>query len=178
MNDQITAPGGVQVPDAKSVERYHLAGLGAGPDVHVVGAVEGLHRHSGAKGRRHHRDRQRAVQVIALPLEDQVRRLHHLEEEVARRPAAGSGLALACQLDVRAVLDAGRDADLHRPAGADPPVAVALRAGMRKHGAVAAAVRAGPAGHYLAEEGPPHLADLATAGADLPGLRTVSYTHL
>ena len=54
---------------------------------------------------RHHRDRQRAVQVVALPLEDRVRPLHHLEEQVPGGAAARAGLALARQLDARAVLD-------------------------------------------------------------------------
>src|SRR6202034_2397059 len=153
--------------DPEAVEREHLPGLGAGADIHVVGAVERLHRHGRAERGRHHRDRQRAVQVVALPLEDRVRLLHHLEEQVAGGAAAGAGLALARQLDVGAALAPGRDPHLHRPPAADPAVAVALRARPGQHGAVAAAVRAGLAGHHLAEEGPPDLADLAPALADL-----------
>src|SRR6202000_1739769 len=99
------------------------------------------------------------------------RALHYLEEQVARRAAAGAGLALARELDVRAVLDARRDPDLHRPPGAHPAVAVALRAGAGQDRAVAAAVRAGLSGHHLAEERLADLADLAAPGTDLAGLR-------
>jgi len=68
----------------------------------LVRAVQRLHRHGRAEGRRHHRDRQRAVQVVALALEDRVRALHHLEEQVTGGAAARACLALAGQLDVRA----------------------------------------------------------------------------
>src|SRR6202044_619921 len=80
-------------------------------------------------------------------------------------------LALAGQLDVGAVLDAGRDADLDRPAGADAAVAVTLRAGAGQQRAVAAAARAGPGRHDLAQERPGHLADLTPATTDVTGLR-------
>src|SRR6202034_812461 len=115
--------------------------------------------------------RQRAVQVVTLPLEHRLGPLHHLKEEISWRAAARAGLALARQLNVRAVLDARRDPDLHCPPGAHPAVAVALRAGAGQDGAVAAAVRAGLGGDHLAEEGLAHLADLAPPGADLAGLR-------
>ena len=87
----------------------------------------------------------RAVQVVAVPLEDRVRPLDDLQEQVAGRAAAGADLALAGELDVGAVLDTGRDPDLERAAGADPAVAGALRAGAADHGAEAAAA-AGTAG--------------------------------
>src|SRR6202012_2435131 len=119
----------------------------------------------------HHRDGDRAVQVVALALEDRVRPLGDLQEQVAGRATARADLTLTRQLDVRAVLDAGRDAHLDRPAGADPPVAVALRAGPGQQRAVAAAARAGPGGHDLAQERPGDLADLAAAAADVTGLR-------
>jgi hypothetical protein len=48
------------------------------------------------------------VQVVALPLEDGVRTLDDLQEQVAGRAAARADFALAGQLDVRAVLDTGR----------------------------------------------------------------------
>src|SRR6185437_8648927 len=124
-----------------------------------------------AECRRHHRDRQRAVQVVALALEDRVRLLHDLEEQVTGRAAAGADLAFAGELDVRPVFDAGRDPDLHRPPGTHPAVAVALRARAGQDGPVAAAVRAGLGGDHLAEERLAHLADLAAPRADLAGLR-------
>src|SRR5512146_1887088 len=171
VDHQVAAAGAVEVPDAEPVQRDDLARLRAGADVHVVRAVERLHGDGGAERRRHHRDRQRAVQVVALPFEYRVRALHDLEEQVAGRSAAGPRLAFAGELDVRAVLDAGRDPHLHGPPGAHPAVAVALRTGAGQDRAVAAAVRAGLGGDHLAEEGAPHLADLAASRADLAGLR-------
>src|SRR5579875_2799222 len=77
---------------------------------------------------RGHRDRDRAVQVVALPLEDGVGQLDDLQEQVARRAAARAGLSLPGELDVSPVLDPGRDADLQGAPGADPAVPVALGA--------------------------------------------------
>src|SRR5437667_9984217 len=135
MDDEVAAAVAVQVLDALAVERDDLTGLGAGPDVDVGGAVQALHRQRGAQRGRDHRDRHRAVQVVTLPLEDGVRALHDLEEQVAGRAAAGADLALAGQLDMRAVLDTGRDPYLDRPPGPHPAVAVALRAGPDQNGA-------------------------------------------
>src|ERR1039457_7089140 len=81
------------------------------------------------------------MQVVALPLEDFVRALHDLEEQVTRRPAARADFALAGQLDVRAVLDPGRDPHLDGAPGPHPAVAVALGAGPDQHGAESAPAR-------------------------------------
>src|SRR4029077_18552820 len=107
VDDQVAAAVAVQVPDALAVEREDLPGLGAWPDVDIGGTVQALHRQRGAQRGRDHRDRHRAVQVVTLPFEDGVRALHDLKEQVAGRAAAGADLALAGQLDMRAVLDAG-----------------------------------------------------------------------
>ena len=74
-----------------------------------------------------------AVQVVALPPEQRVRPLDDLDEQVAGRAAAGAGLALAGELDPGAGVDAGRDLDGERPAGAHPAVAAALVARVRDH---------------------------------------------
>ena len=111
------------------------------------------------------------MQVVTLTLEDRVRALHDLEEQVAGRPSARADLALAGQLDVRAVLDTGRDPYLDRPPGPHPAVAVALRAGPDQHGAVPAAAGADPGHHDLADERAGDLAHLAAAAADVTGLR-------
>src|ERR1700730_879826 len=171
MYDEVAAPVAVQVLDALTVERDDLAGLGAGPDVDVGGAVQAVTRQRGPQRGGDHRDRHRAVQVIALPLEDGVRTLDDLQEQVAGRAAAGADFALAGQLDVRAVLDARRDPHLDRPSGPHPAVAVALRAGPDQHGAVPAAAGADPGHHHLADERTGDLADLAAAAADVTGLR-------
>src|SRR5690348_8041864 len=171
VDDEIAAPVAVEVLDALAVQRDDLAGLGTGADVDIGGTVEALHRQGGSQRGGHHRDRHRAVQVVALPLEDGVRALDDLEEQVARRTAARADLALAGQLDVRAVLDAGRDPHLDRPPGPHPAVAVALRAGPDQHGAVPAAAGADPGHHDLADKGTGHLADFAATAADVAGLR-------
>ena len=108
---------------ALAVQRDRLAGLGARADVQVGRAVQGLHLQGRPERRGHHRDRHRAVQVVTLALEDRVRPLHDLEEQVPGGPAARTGLALPGQLDVRPVLDPGRDAHLDGAAGPDPAVA-------------------------------------------------------
>src|SRR6202034_3596919 len=104
-------------------------------------------------------------------LEDRVRALHDLQEQVTGRSAARADLALAGQLDMRAVLDAGRDPYLDRAPGPDPAITVALRAGPDQHGPVSPAARAHPGHHHLADEGAGHLADLAAPAADVAGLR-------
>jgi hypothetical protein len=171
VDDQVAAARAVQVLHAVVVERDDLAGLGAGADVDVGRPVQALHVEGGPEGGRYHGDRDRAVQVVALALEDRVRPLGDLQEQVAGRAAARADLALPGQLDVGAVLDAGRDADLDRAPGADPAVAVALRAGPGQQRAVATAAGAGPGGHDLAQERPGDLADLAPAATHVAGLR-------
>ena len=109
----------------------------------------------------------RAVQVVAVAVEDGVRALDDLDVEVTGGPAAGPDLALAGQLDPGARVDPGGDLDGERPAGADPAVAGAVDARPRDDGAEALALRARPGGHDLTEERPLHLADLAASGADV-----------
>ena len=53
--------------------------------------------HLGAERRRRHGDGDRAVQVVAAPLEDRVRQLVDLHVQVAGRTAAGADLALAAR---------------------------------------------------------------------------------
>src|SRR6185312_608199 len=170
VDDQVTAAGVVQVPHSQPVQRDDLAGLGARADVQVPGAVQRLHRQGRPERGGHHRDRDRAMEIVALALEDRVRPLHDLEEQVAGRPAAGADLPLARELDMRPVLDARRDPDLDGTAGAYPAVRVALGAWPPDDGAVAAAGGTRPGGHHLAEEGPGDLAYLAPARAHVAGL--------
>src|SRR5215469_6485942 len=170
VDDQVTAPGVVQVPHAQAIERDDLTGLRARADVQLAGAVERLNRQVRPQGRGHHRDRDRAVQIIALPLEDRVRPLDDLEEQIARRPATRADLSLARELDVGSVLDARRNPDLDGAAGAHPAVRVAFGARPPDDGAVAATGRARPGGHHLAEERPGDLAHLTPARAHVAGL--------
>src|SRR6266571_1212755 len=134
-------------------------------------AVQGFHRQRRAERGGGHRDRQRAVQVIATPLEYLMRSLHDLKEQVTGRATARADLSLTGQLNVCAVLHPGRDRDLDGAASAYPAVAVAFGAGMGHQRAVATAARAWPRGHHLAEEGASHLAHLSAAATHLACLR-------
>src|SRR5690606_39740934 len=107
-------------------------------------------------------------------LEDRVRALDDLQEQVAGRAAAGADLALAGELDVRAVLDTGRDPHLDHAAGAHPAVAGALLTGVPDDGAVAAALGARPRRHDLAQERAGDLGDLAPPVAHVAGVRVGS----
>src|SRR5690606_26134092 len=140
VDEQVAPAALVEVRHAAPVQRDDLAGLGAGPDVDLLGAVERVDHEGGAEGGRGHRDVHGAVEVVAAPLEDRVRALDDLQEQVAGRAAAGADLALAGELDVRAVLDTGRDPHLDHAAGAHPAVAGALLTGGPDDGAVAAAL--------------------------------------
>src|SRR5262245_21446551 len=112
----------------------HVAALGRAHDRHALAAqaelvaalgarwnvdarhlaVERRHLDVAAQRRLHHRDRHAAMHVRALALEEQVAAHRQEDVEIARRPAACAGLALAGEADARAVLDAGRDVDLER----------------------------------------------------------------
>ena len=81
-----------------------------------------------AERRLHHRDRDPAIEIGAVALEDRVRLDGEENIEVARRAAAHSGLALAGETNAGAVLDAGGNVDRQRalpghPAGAGAFVA-------------------------------------------------------
>ena len=97
----------------------------------------------GARERLGDREGHLDLDVLAFALED--RRGSHVGDdvEIARRPAARPGLALAGQADARALLDARRDVDAVALERAHRPRAVAGRAGILDHGARAAAARAG-----------------------------------
>src|SRR5262245_8703742 len=171
MDEQVTPARAVQVPHSQAVHRDDLAGLGAWADVNVPGPVQRLHAQRGAERGSGHRDGHRAVQVVGVALEDRVRPLDDLQEQVTWRAAARPDLPFAGQLDVRPVLDARGNADLDGAPGADPSVAVAFRAGPADDGAETAARWARPRRHHLAEERPGDVADLAAAAAHVAGLR-------
>src|SRR5690242_16270144 len=171
VDDQVTPARGVQVPDPQPVHGDDLAGLGSRADVEFPGPVQGLDAQGGAERGRGHRDGHRAVQVVGLALEDGVRALDDLQEEVTRGATARPDLALAGQLDVGTVLDPRGDPDLDGAPGANPAVGVTFRAGPPDDRAEPVAVRARPRGHHLPEERARDVADLAAAAADVTGLR-------
>src|SRR5690348_8474392 len=146
--------------DTPPVQRNRLPGLRARTDVDLLETVEGLQRHLGAERGRGHRNGHRAVQIVPAPLERGVRQLVDLDVEVTGRTATGPDLALARELDPRAVVDTGGDLDGQRATRPDPPVTGALGAGSRDDGPEALALRTRPGGHDLPEEGPRDLGHL------------------
>src|SRR5690606_32000269 len=97
-----------------------------------------------AECRSGHRHGDLAEQLIALALEHRVARHVDLEIEVAGRTASGTHLALAGQLDARALVDTRWDRDRDRTARAYPALTGALGARIGDHGAEAVACGAGP----------------------------------
>ena len=99
-----------------------------------------------------------------------------LDVEVAGRAAAGADLALAGQLDARALVDAGRDGDGERAAGADPSVSPALVARVGDDGAEAVAGGAGTRRADVAEQRALHVLHVAVpmAGAAGDGLGSLA----
>src|SRR6185437_14278823 len=141
----------------------HVAALGRAHDRHALGAqpelvaalrarrdvdarrlaVERRHLDRAAERRLHHRDRHLAVHVRSLALEQRVAAHRQEDIEIARRPAAGAGLALAAEANAGAVLDAGRDVDLERLLAAHAALAGADLARLVDHLSGAVAGRAG-----------------------------------
>ena len=85
--------------------------------------------------------------------------------EVARRPAARPGLALAGEPDLVAVVDARRDRHAQRPLALHAALALAGVAGRLDDAPRAAAATAGGDVDHLAEHGRADLAHLAGAAA-------------
>ena len=138
-------------------------GLGAGRHLDPrLAAVDRRHLEFAAQRRRHHRDRNTAMQVGAVALEERVRGERQENIEVAGRPAAHAGLAFAGEANAGAVLDAGRDVDRQRALARDPSRARAGRARVFDHLAAALADRTGA----LEREEALGVADAAVAAAD------------
>src|SRR4051794_3695750 len=140
---QVTAAGtGAERRRTLAAQALERAVLGAGRHAQALGAVQRRDLDLGAGERLGDGDRDLDLEVVALGLED--RRLAHVRDhvEVARRPAAQAGLALAGQPDARALLDAGRDVHPIALHLAQAALAAAGRAGLLDHRAGAAAARA------------------------------------
>src|SRR5690606_39805129 len=81
--------------DAEALQRDLLTGLGAGTDVELLLAVEGVQRDRRAERGGGHRDRQGGDEVVAVAVEHLVIGDGQLHEEVAGGAAGFAGLTLA-----------------------------------------------------------------------------------
>src|SRR6185436_516543 len=146
---------------ALALETELLAGLGALRHLDPrLAAVDGRHVDVPAERCRRHGDGHSAENVGAVALEELVRLDRQEDIEVAGRPAAHAGLALAGEANARAVLDARRDVDRQR---AFAHHAARAAAGAARVVDDLAASLAGGAGALDGEE--------ALAGAHLAGAR-------
>lgn len=114
---QVAALRAAQRRDA-ALDREHVAALHSRPHLERHRAVEGLDRGGRAEDRVGHRDLERREQVVAVAAEGVVRGDGDLQVQIAVRAAGGAHLARAGELQAQAGLNAGRDVDRHRAAGA------------------------------------------------------------
>src|SRR6187431_661554 len=140
--------------DALAAQAEGLAVLGAFGQVDLGLTAERRHLDRAAERGVGDADRHRAVQVVAVALEDLVLLDPDLDVEVAVRATVRPRLAVTARADPHALVDAGRNLDLERLVLLDPPLAVAGDAGLGND--LAAAV-AGGAGLLDAEEALAHL---------------------
>src|SRR5690606_28017811 len=153
--------------DALAAQAEQLAGLGAFRNLQLDPAIQGRHFQLAAERRVGEADRDLAVQMLAVTLEDRVLADidHHVE--VAGRPTEGPRLALAGQADAVAAVDAGRHLDRQGLVFLDAPLTLAGATGIGDHLAAAVAARAG----LLHREEALLHADLADAATGTAGDR-------
>src|SRR4029077_1386036 len=108
-----------------------------------LAAVDRRHFDLAAHRRRHHGNRNAAMQVGAFALKERMRTDREENIEITRRAAAHARLALAGKPDAGAVLDARRDGDRQGALARDPAGAGARRAWTVDRLAAAMAIRAG-----------------------------------
>ena len=121
--------------------------------------VEAGHVDLGAERGLGEADLEAVHQVGALALEARVRLDGHVDVEVPGRPALRAGEPLARDAQRLAVVDAGRERDLHRAIDLDPAAAAAVLAGILDRAAHALAGGA----RGLQQERPARVRDLARA---------------
>src|SRR5262249_42471764 len=144
------------------------AGLCAFRHLHLgLAAIDGRNLEAAAERCRHHRDRHAAMQIGAVALEEHVRGEREENVEIAVRPAAHAGFALAGETDARAVLDSGRDIDRERALARHAAGAGAIRTRIVDHLAAALTGHAGA----LEREEALLMTHLAGAAAGRTGLR-------
>src|SRR6478736_3391346 len=144
--------------DALAAQAEGLAVLGAFGQFDLGLAAERRHLDRSAEGGVRHADRDGAVKVVAVALEDVVRLHPDLDVEIAVRSAVRAGLAVAARADPHAFVDSRRDLDFERLVLLDAALAMAARAGLGDDLAAAVAglagvVRRNPDLRFLAECG-------------------------
>src|SRR3954453_20147358 len=143
-------------------------------------AINGRYVERTAERSRHHGDRDTAMQVGAIALEELVRRKREEDVEVTVRPAAHAGLTLASEANARAILDTRRHVHRERALARDAAGARAVRTWIVDH---LAAALTGHAGALECEEAllVPHLSGAAAGRTGLglgAGLRAGAGAHL
>src|SRR3954469_15650442 len=84
-----------------------------------LAAIDSGNVEAAAKRRRHHRDRNTAMQIGAVTLKELMRPERQEDVEIAGRSAAYARLALTGEANAGAVLDAGRHIDRERALARD-----------------------------------------------------------
>ena len=173
MGVQITARLGAQPGHPLAAQGDHRSGLRARPDRDLGGlAQDAVETHRGAQGGLGHRDRDGAVQIIAVADEEVVRLFVHLDVQIAGRTAAGADLTLRGEPDPHAVGHTGRDLDADLAAGAHPAIAIAALARVGDHLTDTGTGGARPRRHDLTEQGALNALHLAATAADIAGHRS------
>ena len=129
--------------DAAAAQAELRAGLRLRRNAYRDFALQRRHRQLGAQRSLRKADRQFAIQVAAVALEDRMLAHAHFHVEVAGRRAGRAGLALPAQANAVTVVDALGDLHGQRAGLLDASLAVALAAGILDRLPGTAAMRAG-----------------------------------
>src|SRR5690606_11135697 len=140
---QIAGIAGTHAANAFAAQAEDFAGLRSFRNRDRAASAQCRHLQLAAQRRRGERDRQLAVQVVAIALEDRVRLDVHLNVEVARRAAVDTRLAITTGADAHAVIDPRRNVDRQGFRILDLAPAMTVGARIRNFLAAAAAGRAG-----------------------------------
>src|SRR4051812_9318251 len=122
VHEQVAAPDTAQVRYAAGAQLDDLTGLRARSYVELFLTVERRHLDRRTESGRGHRQRHRAVQVIAVTLQHSVRELVDLDIKIAGRPTTRTDFAFTGEPNAHAVLDPRRDLHGQRATCAHPTV--------------------------------------------------------
>src|SRR5208282_1811740 len=143
LDELIAAAVAVKVDDALALEAQDFSRLRGGRNLELDFAFERRHFDLGADRRLRKADRRLDYHVVVLAHEHRVLFDVNYDVEIALRSAAVAGLALAAQLEPRAVVHARRNFDRERFVFADSPLSLALGTRVGDDHALAAALSAG-----------------------------------